>query len=1417
MKKFLILMLALVLCLSSFVACENDDQPKETTEESVDTALALKNATAYVKNMYKNLLTENKTGTDFDLVSSVKVSGVDYTVTWTVDNDAVKVVEGEDKVTINVDENSAAEVAYNLTAVVSAADGTKGDPLTFKLVVPSANFMTIPEALEAPDGELVTVSGTVTLINTPWDDGYKNISVTIEDEAGNQLYLYRLAANVALGDIITVKGTMATYNGARQIAQGGTAEITGHVDVTLDYKELTIPEVIASDDNTLVIVKGTVKTVDTPWSDNYGNISVTIVDENGNELYIYRLATKVELGDILTIKGLVGSYNGNKQIAQGATAEITGHTDVKVEYNTISIADALASEDGTLVAVKGTVVTIDTAWSDNYGNISVTIEDEAGNQLYLYRLATKVEVGDVIVVKGKMDTYKDERQIAQGATAEIVGKEDINVEYTEVTISEALEAKDGALVIVKGTVMFTEAWSEQYKNMNVTITDENGNQLYIYRLPVQVEVGDIVRVQGKMDTYGGKRQIAQGSTAEITGHTDIEVEYPEVTFSEALVAKDGSLVCVKGTVQEIDTPWSEDYGNMSVSIIDADGNQLYIYRLASQVELGDIVTVKGVMGTYNEARQIAAGATAEVTGQVTIDYEHLSIREILDSDKSLYVYVTGTVDSVKTDWNYKSENMSVYIVDENGDRIYVHQLASHVNRFDVITVKGKAVYYEKDETMRIAGGGTAEVIGRNEPTFTQMSVADAKNSTGGTFVEIEGIVKEVDPDDWGTDYRDIDIVITDGKGTELKVNNVPFMVFEGDILNIKGEITSSSGKQIAKDAIIELVGSYQILTVAEALEAEVDTPVIIKGTVTDVPNPGEWDNFGNQDAYISDGTGTIKCYRLKTKVAVGDEITVYGNIGEHNDTKQIAAYATAEVKKEYKEYTVAEALTAEVGSLAILKGVVTSIDEAWSDQYSNISVYISDGTDTIKCYRLSTKVAVGDAITVHGEIDNYNNTNQIAKGATAEITGSYETVTIEGALAANDDTLVIVEGTVKLVNTEWNDTDGNMSVTITDGNGKDIYVYNLTTKVAVDDVITVYGKIATVEGDKQINDGFAEIKKLRQTVTIAEALALEQGTLVSVSGIVKSVDTPWSTTYNNITVTIIDKTGSTIQCYRLATNVKVGDAITVEGAIKGTSTKQIDKDAIAIINGSHTVVTIPEALAATENDLVIVKGTVKSAETWNTTYSNMDAVIVDTDGNEIKLYRLATKVEVGDQLIVYGKIGVHNSINQIAAGGFAEIEEVTITPSAPTFEGYTKVTSIAVGDKIVLSYIDETKNTYVEFNGINNKIGQYVDVTTTFAPKKLIEVVAGSTSDSFAFKVGENEYLAWTSGLGNKITTVTSVDATSSWTITANADNSVVIKNVGSTDETRVIQFNANAGQERFCCYKGTQKSVTLWKQNSAE
>ena len=176
-------------------------------------------------------------------------------------------------------------------------------------------------------------------------------------------------------------------------------------------QEVTLADAPTLDDGTEVILKGVVTKINAAWSDQYNNISVTITDATGS-FYLYKLATKVELGDFITVKGSIGSYKDSKQLAQGGTAEIASQT---------SLDKLAALEDGTSVVIKGKVSEINTAWSDQHNNISVTISD-GENTFYVFRLATKVELGDTIVVVGKVGSYNGNKQIAAGAYAVITEK-----------------------------------------------------------------------------------------------------------------------------------------------------------------------------------------------------------------------------------------------------------------------------------------------------------------------------------------------------------------------------------------------------------------------------------------------------------------------------------------------------------------------------------------------------------------------------------------------------------------------------------------------------------------------------------------------------------------------------------------------------------------------------------------------------------------------------------------------------------------------------------------------------------------------------------------------------------------------------------------------------------------------------------
>ena len=221
-------------------------------------------------------------------------------------------------------------------------------------------------------------------------------------------------------------------------------------DITIEYPTYTIAEALAlADDTKVCIENATVCTVNSAWSTQYNNMEVTVIDASGETLYVYRLATEVALGDVITLKGTMATYNEARQIAEGATAVVTGH-DSSYDYQEMTITEALAAADGTNVIVTGTVVNIKAAWDSYYKNMELTIADDNGNTLFLYRLETQVALKDIITVKGCMATYNGARQIAAGATAEIIGTHTCS-EYTEATCKVPAscvlcgEAKDDVL------------------------------------------------------------------------------------------------------------------------------------------------------------------------------------------------------------------------------------------------------------------------------------------------------------------------------------------------------------------------------------------------------------------------------------------------------------------------------------------------------------------------------------------------------------------------------------------------------------------------------------------------------------------------------------------------------------------------------------------------------------------------------------------------------------------------------------------------------------------------------------------------------------------------------------------------------------------------------------------------------------
>ena len=200
-----------------------------------------------------------------------------------------------------------------------------------------------------------------------------------------------------------------------------------------------------------------------------------------------------------------------------------------------SFADFNAAEVSTDVfyTVQGTIVSIeDLSPSANFNNATLTIADESGAQLYIYRMKPEeggnmeeigLTVGDVLVVKGNRGEYSGKIQMVNSVYVSHEDKEAPAVQIKDIALKAFNELADSNadLYRISGTIKEIGEINTQYNNVNVTITDAAGDEVYIYRLKVAddsdktlqqlaLKAGDVLTVVGNKGSYNGAPQMLNG-------------------------------------------------------------------------------------------------------------------------------------------------------------------------------------------------------------------------------------------------------------------------------------------------------------------------------------------------------------------------------------------------------------------------------------------------------------------------------------------------------------------------------------------------------------------------------------------------------------------------------------------------------------------------------------------------------------------------------------------------------------------------------------------------------------------------------------------------------------------------------------------------------------------------------------------
>lgn len=422
-KRILAIVLLLVFALTACVACK----PAEP-EESVDPYESLVAARKYLKAIYKDGAT--KTEEDYAVAAQVPVNDEIFPVTWTVElpegapENTVVVETSEENpglVIINIDEEAAKDYEYILTASVSKDD--RIETVSFNRLVPAgaAGDMSPAEALVqafaletgAAMKSPTALRGEIVAIPTAYSEDYGNITVNIQ--IGDKVVqCYRLTGGkeLKIGDVITVYGTIKNYNGTIEFDKGCVYSFDqSEADM---MQVATLEKAFALEENTAMKTKsalrGEIVEIPTPYSEDYGNITVNI-QVGDKKVQCYRLAGGKELkvGDVITVIGLLKNYKGTVEF----DAKCTYSYDMTVaEAKGIIVAEqAQAIEEGAamkgLQTMTGVITDIPTAYSADYGNITVNIQ-VGDYKIQCYRLAggEDLAVGDKITVTGTLKNYK---------------------------------------------------------------------------------------------------------------------------------------------------------------------------------------------------------------------------------------------------------------------------------------------------------------------------------------------------------------------------------------------------------------------------------------------------------------------------------------------------------------------------------------------------------------------------------------------------------------------------------------------------------------------------------------------------------------------------------------------------------------------------------------------------------------------------------------------------------------------------------------------------------------------------------------------------------------------------------------------------------------------------------------------------
>ena len=854
----------------------------------------------------------------------------------------------------------------------------------------------------------------------------------------------------------------------------------------------------------------------------------------------------------------------------GKTASLTWKHVLPISMSSRSseiIDAAYALEDGEVlpyeVTLTGEIIAIDTPYSPDYKNVTVTIKvtGREDKPIMCYRLKGEgcdaLVPGDIITVTGTIKNYKGTIEFDAGCMLDKVtkGENSLVIPTDPQEILEAAFAlKGGEALPYQATltgkiVGIKSAYSEKYGNISVVIkTGDPWYDITCYRMKGEdidkIGRDDIITVTGILKNYGG-HTIEFDTGSLMVDWVDMPdpkcPDDPAEIMKQANKLSSGSSLpyyCyLTGPVTSIRTKWNpvNGYARLSISVA---GTEVDCYRLRGDdienVQVGDTITVWGKIEKYQGAIQIySAQLISPKDGSVVDDLYELKDGESIDGAQ-----LTGKITSIDKPYSGSSLTVTMTVDGKKNKPVQCVNLsgigANLLEVGDTIEVAGKltnnAGAYQFASGCKLMSWTNANLPKvDNHSSNEEVLAAAALLGTGQRMIGVclEGTITAVNTA-YNSRYGNVTVTMkVNGQSVRcnrLGENKAVEKLGVGDTIKVYGKLwkNASGGLEFQNDCGLVSYTLYEKpeqpaagakITIAEALALGItDNKVRVTGTITSIENT----KYGNM--YIKDSTGTLYIYgaydeannrfdAMPTQPKVGETYTFYGKIETYNTTVEMKN-ATIEglgsggegggtevgpnspLKDQLEDAVNKGTYT---GYTSTIQGTITSEPE-YRSNYDNYSFNVTDSATglTVYCYGLGGSGYTpkkGDVVKVAGQLTAYNGKAQFdykstltvisqAGGSEPEIPEVDASSSLKELVAAVKagavlDFEITVTGTVKAA---YDNGDGtkNIPIITTEGQINCNFVKDNGTdgwdNVAADDTVVMRGKLILKNGKVRIDN-----------------------------------------------------------------------------------------------------------------------------------------------------------------------------------------------------------------------------------------------------------------------------------------------------------------------------------------------------------